>query len=732
MDHRQIEARIVPKPRNLCFTGKSELVPGDDFAYRLTVPGALEDGPAQEAVIRLERLLREKGGHPAAEGLAVSLERGTAPAEMQNPGEGYAIDLSGEGIRLTGYGDTGLLYAVVSLKQLFAGGDIALPALSVLDWPDCPCRGWKLECRYSSDMMEEQDWYDMLEDALEKKVNMIEPGIYGCWSVQYDGRVSEYLYVPIKSHPELKTPKCIKYFSARTGKWVSDEKLPPIFEKDYLSRVVAYGKRLGMEIFPQWNSFGHNTLLPNLIPEISSKNENGEPERVGFCTSNPKTYEVLFGIYDEIYERYMKPYGITSFNTAMDEVSAGIAENAEDIFRKRDPWCRCEKCRGREKGDIFIDHFVKIARYWKAKGIRTLIMASDMIQGTRTKALGDITEKFAEAIKKEGLEDIVTLNWWSYSDIPEKIKFTSMGNGLGLRSRFAPWNGYYCWNTVYFPLKNAEYLAHMNKRDGGEGVIAYNAYDKSYDRVHDAISEYVWDCDGTGDTTKVTERYALRHFPSRAKEAYHALRLMDFMVEERKEGGTYGTPRADAPVHPVQLINWTLSYYFYSYVKAGAPYPRNFPGEGLEILLSRREDYERALRSTRAMALEASGIFRELQEDAACDRDAAKRMYYECQNYLALAEDWLALLEMHDLSLQGRDKEIAPIARARKEARLSLIALCEDTKEHYHCESLTCRNLTIFMEMFKGIEEYVERTAEPKVDLLDAGYMMTERFWWLR
>jgi len=39
-----------------------------------------------------------------------------------------------------------------------------------------------------------------------------------------------------------------------------------------------------------------------------------------------------------------------------------------------------------------------------------------------------------------------------------------------------------------------------------------------------------------------------------------------------------------------------------------------------------------------------------------------------------MAEDWLAIFEMYDLALAGAQKDIAPIARTRQQARLDLMA----------------------------------------------------------
>ena len=51
--------------------------------------------------------------------------------------------------------------------------------------------------------MEEQDWLGLVDELVDKKFNFLMVALYGCWCVQYDGRVSEYLYMPVKGHPEL-------------------------------------------------------------------------------------------------------------------------------------------------------------------------------------------------------------------------------------------------------------------------------------------------------------------------------------------------------------------------------------------------------------------------------------------------------------------------------------------------------------------------------------------------
>ena len=145
-----------------------------------------------------------------------------------------------------------------------------------------------------------------------------------------------------------------------------------------------------------------------------------------------------------------------------------------------------------------------------------------------------------------------------------------------------------------------------------------------------------------------------------------------------------------------------------------------------------RRDYERAMWSIGPMAREAAAIFNDLAKDPRCDMAMADRMAYECENYECLVEDWLAILRMYDLTQAGQYRAIAPIARARQQARLALMAHCEKAKETYVVEALTQRNHSIFMQLFADIADYVDRTDEPKLDLLDLSPILSEEFWSLR
>lgn len=713
-------SRILPVPKEVKpLTGTLKL----DSRFTVTAPTA-PYGPVMTANARIHALFAQSRGDREVK---ITLSIAPAPTDIRCAHEGYSLTVTADAIAITGYGERGLLYGVITLEQL-CKNQTQVPAMQITDWPDCPTRGIKEESRYGSNLMEREDWMALLEDVVSKKMNTLALSFYGCWMVQYDGKISEYLYMPVKNHPELQTPMTVKYFSPAENRWIQQETLPPIFRDNLLEDIFRRARDLGIQIVPLWNSFGHNTLIPRLLPQVAAVSESGEPQMCGFCTSSQETYDLLFSIYDQIIDDYMKPYGMTAISLGLDEVHEGIGKNPDDVFQVRDPWCSCPACRDRDKGDRFIQHTIKLMVYLKKKGIRSVYMACDMIQEGRRSKLGWLGDRLLAAAEEAGVKDTLVISWWSYHDIPEKNWIKTVHPELGLRNVLAPWNGYHTWVLTLQPLRNAYLLAQTNHKDNAEGLIAYSMWDKSCDRTHDAIAEYSWGFAQAGTHKEVTRRYVLRHFASRAQEAYRAYRLMDYAIEQRYTK-KWATPEADH-ISLLDLLLYKLSPYNYSYAKAGSPYPRAFWDEALEFLLTMPEDAERALYTASTMAREAKEIFLNLAQDPACDRVTALRQAYECENYQVLAEDWLAILEIYSLTQADQYAAIVPIARSRQAARLALMARCEQTKEAFLTRSMAMRQHSIFLQMFADLADFTEKGGKP--DMLDPYAFLTERSWWLR
>ena len=273
------------------------------------------------------------------------------------------------------------------------------------------------------------------------------------------------------------------------------------------------------------------------------------------------------------------------------------------------------------------------------------------------------------AIDENDLRDVAVIDWWTYSDFKEGLMFQSTRPEQGLRRTVKPWNGYYHWNIVFYPLKNAYLLGKMAREEGCEGMQSYSAWDLSYDRVHVAQANYAWNFEGAGSTEDVTLSYAKVKFPSLSADAERALKLFDTIM------GTTNTRYAEGSfgIDNCSLMNGTLAYYFYSYVNNGKPYPRSFPGEAMTRILPHCEIYERAMLSIAAMAHQAEDIWLCIAKDNRCDVKLARRYAWEAAHYYTLTEDYLALLQMFDLYGDGK------LCEGKKQSlpRLPAPAACE-------------------------------------------------------
>ena len=733
-----IRVQIQPVPQKVtALQGASlKLMPSTKLAF--TAPTAVS-GVANTAVEDMKAYLVSKLGEGcfAGDGIPVTLKLSCKPEEVKSENEGYRISVTENGITIEGFGESGLFYGVVSFKQMchWNSNGTEIPAVEVLDWPDYPFRGFQEECRYGSNVMEKADWFDLIDDLSSKKFNRVSISLYGCWVVQYDGKVAEYLYTPIKDYPQLKTPQTVKYYSPSENKWYNYETLPPMFRDDFLGEVIVYAKNHGIDIIPSINSFGHNTLFPAQISAVSPVDEEGTPTKTGFCTSSEETYKLLFSFYDDIIDNYLLPNNITSFNIMLDEVWDQFGANAETPGKKLSAWCKCEKCAQKDKADIFFDHAFKIICHLKEKGMKSIMMANDMFVREKSQLGDNIGKRMMAKVAEYGVADVLLMDWWRYTDLESTVVFGMQPDELGMRSVFCPWNGYYIWSVLTTPLRNIKWQADMMHRTKvAEGLFFYAMWDRSYDLMHECHTDLCWNYEGAGQLEDILSRYVQRHFAPLAEEVEHAYKLIQWMNEERKEVRNPEDSLGNIISNRL-LVLARLSYYNYSYYMPEQAYPRHYPAVALRSVLhlNTRMDNERAIYSINAMAKEALAIFEKAAVTPGCDQKMARRMAYECQNYVVLMEDWMAFLKIYDITQNGGDqKKIAPIAKVRKEARLALMLRCEQTKEAWVQKGATMRNHSVHMQIFADIENYINTTDEPKMDLMDITPIMSKENFMIR
>lgn len=630
--------------------------------------------------------------------------------------EAYFINITKDGATLCGIDEAGAYYAAVSFMMLVhkEKNDIYIPECFILDYPKFQKRGHFMECRYGSDFMTRDDWFTAVDYLSETKVNTVVVGLYGCWGRQYDEDLTEYLYVPFKKYPQLKTPRNIKYYSAKNKSFVyKKDVLPTMFEDDYFGELIAYAKKKNIKIIPLFNSLGHNTLLPRLFPEISAINEKGEFEKFGFCTQNDKTFEVMFNIYDEMIDKYLTPNGIDSFYIGLDEVLPYIGIDGTDYRIDKDPVCKCEKCKSRNYGELMIDYIVRITKHMVSKGIKNVYVYHDMLFNHNV-----LTPETVQKLKNEGVYENIIIDWWSYN--PKGRNFRKREdevNGL-FRSVGKPITGYFHWSMPTQMNENIYAITEISERNNFEGLIAYGAFEYCYDFNYRVLAECAWRGTEAQNADKLLENYALQNFEADANSAYCALKNIQDISIGRYSGLNY-------------CANF-LEYYTSCYLQRNLEYPQDYPANAMRKINEEEEKYLPYLKETLLKAESAYRYF------SSCDySDKASIWKLIAFTYKALCDEYLNLYTMDKAYKDGLIDESRYIAELDRLIcqRDEVIALLEDVRIEANTYT-AARDMTVLRQFMLDLKDYIEtevkENRKPQPDVLQFGKYLSDYSKFLR
>ena len=632
--------------------------------------------------------------------------------------EGYTVTVTEEGARVVGNDAAGLFYGAITLSKLiFVSGDsVYIDKATIKDYPELKMRGAFIESRHN-DYHTLADYLEMVDYYADLKVNMLEISIYGCWPTQFDGIPSECLYVPIKGHPELKTPKQIKYYSAKRREWVYRENvLPTMFEEDFFGEVIAYGKKKNIEVYPLFNSFGHNSVIPRLIPEISAKDINGNPTNVGYCTKNPKTLEFIYSVYDEIVDRYLAPNGVTTIEIALDEVYPLAGFDPANIYGISDPWCKCERCRGIENTDIVLEFTIKLIKYLKSRGMKTIYIAHDMFFEHNM-----INEDMVKRFKDEDIYDVTVLDWWSYYTGERFFRGRSAEVTNIFRSNMKPWNGYGHWSCYCDAWPNIKEAAQLAKKLGFESMTCYTAYDLGFDLSNKYYTECCWAMDGV-DEDEFKERYFASEFPDYPEDAHDAWDRFEEVSNHYYE--TNGLPR-------IQGVGTLLphSYLNIPPVTGADPktyqYPRFFANEAGNGIYAKKREHTLAMRKRME---KAGALIAFLNSDKSTPSATAERMKLSADTHRLHTDIYYTLMRITDMNAKGECTNSYAISEIKRLIRGidAHIYLIESVKMETHhptaCRLVSKTRLYLTEELakFEAAEErgetykYDVRTAQTK------------------
>ncbi len=311
--------------------------------------------------------------------------------ELGERPEGYVLHVSPTGVALAGVDEAGTFYAAQSLvsliDQMASLGSLRLRCLTVIDWPQHSFRGVHI---YGPGRDAIPFFKTYVRDFLSRlKLNKI---IYETAAgIQFD------------SHPEINQAWEERAVRLRTDK----ERYPPqghhaeIGSWSYLTKAEArelidWCRLHHVELIPEIQSLSHCAYLLAAHPEIAEDPTLDSPHT--FCPSNPRSYEILFDISQELYELFQPR-----------TVSIG-----------HDEWgvkSVCEKCKDRPAWEQFADDVLATHAFWKERGVRVAMWGDHLLEKHNGGERRGWTCRALPQIPR----DIIIANWSAGVD-PESVE----------------------------------------------------------------------------------------------------------------------------------------------------------------------------------------------------------------------------------------------------------------------------------------------------------------------
>ncbi len=477
----------------------------------------------------------------------------------KNRDQAYEIKCMGNDVLLLGFTPQALVHAARALSEISDG--CYIPEMTVFDYPDLQYRGIYVECRWGPDNMTMADWEHAFDQLAAMRMNIVSIGLYNNWPAQYDGKVSEWMMVPIKKYPKLKTPLLVNYYSSAEKKDIRFEYIPRMYREDLFGEIIKLAKSKGIIVRPHFNTPGHNTQIPRNYPETSAKFPDGTPKKYGFCMSSLATLETMFGIFDEICDKYLLPNGIDFFHIGLDEVYPLVGMNEDTPLLRIDPWCECPECAKTTPEDRFVNYAVSLATHLKEKGMKTIGMWHDHFSRG-----GKMNDELSRRFEEAGLKENAVLHWWRYADFYD----TTMPE-LGFRRWVVPMTGYFYWINYQNHLDNCFLAAEKGVEENCEGIEAYGVWHPSYHQHYAMQGAKSWNSANWPDKRAFRAEYAKSVFGDRWQEGLRAFHYFD-----------------DICAGP-GMMNFLSKYFAYPYLYAGweadANIKANYPQMLIEQLI---------------------------------------------------------------------------------------------------------------------------------------------------
>ncbi|MEZ4810234.1 MAG: beta-N-acetylhexosaminidase [Allomuricauda sp.] len=323
----------------------------------------------------------------------------------QNPGkEGYVLVVEKNVIIIAGWDDAGAFYGLQSLRQLInAQNDFKVSCLTVRDWPKFEFRGIRLFVpgsgnvaffkRFVKDFMALYKFNKLFVEFNGFRSDR-HPEINAGWSLL------------VKDLNYTQTPELDGLYGYNRNSNHQDAGDGEIIDKELTRNIVQFTRNHFIDFIPEIPTLSHAYALLNAHPELAAYPYDIWPDV--YDTANPKTYELVFDVFDEYIE----------------VVQPKMIHIGHDEWRGF-PMRKSPSFKDVDYSDLYISDVNKLYDYLTKKNIKVALWGDYLLERARGKGIKTKTaltgEEYLnpggipfEKIKASIPKDILVLNWmWS-------------------------------------------------------------------------------------------------------------------------------------------------------------------------------------------------------------------------------------------------------------------------------------------------------------------------------
>jgi Glycosyl hydrolase family 20, domain 2/Glycosyl hydrolase family 20, catalytic domain len=287
----------------------------------------------------------------------------TASTQSLGP-EGYILHSDNNVVVVVGSDDRGAFYGLQSLRQLIVAKNKQMRVRGVVirDWPDKHFRGITLYLpgrdniqffkRFISDFMALYKFNTVIVEMnacmrLESHPELNNGWVEFARDINYSGR--NYPLQPIHDMEQNSSHQ--------------DVADGAFLEKEEVADLARWISRYHIELVPQIPSFTHSYYLLTEHKDLAAVPENKWPDI--YCPSNPKSYSLVFEVYDE-YIEVLKPKMV---HIGHDELFLPVGASP--------------KCDDADIGELYGQDVKKIHDHLASKGVKTALWGDMLLQSVR-------------------------------------------------------------------------------------------------------------------------------------------------------------------------------------------------------------------------------------------------------------------------------------------------------------------------------------------------------------